>query len=146
MKVDQDVWDFFQQHLGYSDEEAKLFRENPRNEDVLSKGTALMGKTIIFQVVESNGCNSQHRVGDEFRLDGAGNLISKLCPKRMCIYPVSSMAAMVMAVNEMFYAGTDPNEMRFKRFGCHDVGVRCGGWGHIVLEMRVEDRPGAAAT
>ncbi len=50
------------------------------------------------------------------------------------------MAAMVMAVNELFYAGVDPNEVRFKRFECHDVGVRCDGWGHIVLEMRVEDR------
>jgi hypothetical protein len=23
---------------------------------------------------------------------------------------------------------------------CHDVGVRCGGWGHIVTEFRMEDR------
>jgi hypothetical protein len=30
--------------------------------------------------------------------------------------------------------------MRFKRFGCPDVGVRCGGWGHIVMEVKVEDR------
>ncbi len=143
MKVDENVWTFFQQHLGYSDEEAKLFRENQRNEDVLSKADTLMGKSIVFQVVESNGCNSQHRVGDEFYLDGAGNLISKLCPKRMCVYPLGSMAAMVAAANELFYAGADPNEMRFKRFGCHDVGVRCGGWGHIVLEMRFQDRAGA---
>jgi hypothetical protein len=35
----------------------------------------------------------------------------------------------------------DPNEMRFNRVGCFDVGVRCGGWGHIALEIRVEDRP-----
>jgi hypothetical protein len=31
--------------------------------------------------------------------------------------------------------------MRFNRVGCFDVGVRCGGWGHIALEIRVEDRP-----
>ena len=36
--------------------------------------------------------------------------------------------------------GVDPNETRFKRVGCFDVGVRCGGWGHIVMELKVEDR------
>ncbi|MEE9400694.1 MAG: hypothetical protein V3V32_01600 [Dehalococcoidia bacterium] len=46
----------------------------------------------------------------------------------------------IFASNELFYAGVDPNEMRFKRAGCFDVGVRCGGWGNIVMEIRVEDR------
>jgi hypothetical protein len=30
--------------------------------------------------------------------------------------------------------------MRFKKTGCFDVGVQCGGWGHIVMELSVEDR------
>ena len=140
MKIDEGMWKLFQQHLGYSDEEMKIFRENPRNEDVLAKAPSLMNKTIIAEVVESHGCNSQHKVGDKFYLDGAGNLISKLCPKRMCIFPMSSLAAIVFGAHELFYAGVDPNEMRFKRFGCHDVGVRCGGWGRIVLELSVEER------
>ncbi len=38
------------------------------------------------------------------------------------------------------YAGIEPNEMRFRRAGCFDVGVQCGGWGHIVMELGVEDR------
>jgi hypothetical protein len=29
MKISEDVWKFYQQHLGYSDEEMKKFRENP---------------------------------------------------------------------------------------------------------------------
>ncbi len=40
MKVSEDVWKFYQQHLGYSDEEMKKFREHPRNEDVVSKAPA----------------------------------------------------------------------------------------------------------
>jgi len=99
-----------------------------------------MNKTIIAEVVESHGCNSQHKVGDKFIFDGAGNLITKLCPKRICIYALSSIAPFVFTSNELFYAGVDPNEMRFKRTGCFDVGVRCGGWGHIVMELRIEDR------
>ncbi len=87
MKISEDVWNFYQQHLGYSDEEMKKFRENPRNEDVISKAPALMNKTIIVEVVDSHGCNSQHKVGDKFYFDGAGNLLTKLCPKRVFLVP-----------------------------------------------------------
>ncbi len=140
MKVDERTWKTFQEHLGYNDEEMKKFRENPRNEDVLTKSAGLMNKTIVIKVVESNGCNSQHKVGDRFYFDGAGNLLTKLCPQRICIYALSSIASLIFTSNELFYAGIDPNEMRFRRAGCFDVGVRCGGWGHIVMEIGVEDR------
>jgi uncharacterized repeat protein (TIGR04076 family) len=140
MKVSEDVWEFLQQHLGYSDEEMRKFRENPRNEDVISKAPALMNKTIVVEVVDSHGCNSQHKVGDKFYFDGAGNILTKLCPKRICFGALGSMPTLIAAAQELFYAGVDPNEMRFKRTGCGDVGVNCGGWGHIVMEVRVEER------
>ncbi len=47
---------------------------------------------------------------------------------------------MVYAANEMLFAGIDPNEMRFKRSSCFDVGIDCGGWGNIVLELSVIDK------
>jgi uncharacterized repeat protein (TIGR04076 family) len=140
MKIDERTWKTFQQHLGYNDEEMKRFRENPRNEDVLTKSLGLMNKTIVIKVVESHGCNSQHKVGDKFFFDGAGNLLTQLCPKRICIYALNSVAQLIFASNELFYAGIEPNEMRFRKTGCFDVGVQCGGWGHIVMEIGVEDR------
>jgi len=133
-------WKLMKARLGYTDEEMKMFRENPRNDDVLSKAPALMNKTIVLEVVESHGCNSQHKVGDKFYFDGAGNLLTKRGPKKICIYALKAAASMVFASNELFYAGIDPNEMRFKRAACFDVGVQCGGWGRIVLELRVQDR------
>jgi len=72
MKVEEDIWKFIQQHLGYTDEELELFRNNPKNVDIISKAPSLMKKTIIAEVVTSHGCNSQHRVGDKFYFDGAG--------------------------------------------------------------------------
>ena len=42
MEISEATWQFFQQHLGYSDEEMALFRANPRNADVLTKGPALI--------------------------------------------------------------------------------------------------------
>jgi uncharacterized repeat protein (TIGR04076 family) len=138
--MNKETWKFVQNHLGYTDEEMKKFREDPRNEDVLSKAPALMNKTIIAEVVESHGCNSQHKVGDRFYFDGTGNLLTRLCPKKICYYALNSIGGLIFAANELFYAGIDPNEMRFKRAGCFDVGVQCGGWGRIVMELRVEDR------
>ena len=140
MEVDETVWSFMQAHLGYNEEEMKLFRENPRNEDILSKAADLMSKTIVFEVVKSQGCNSHHNVGDKFYFDGAGNLLTKLGPKKICVYALSAMAKLVYGANELFYAGVDPNDLRFKRVGCFDVGVQCGGWGNIAMEIQIVDR------
>ena len=83
MKINEDLWKFYQKHLGYTDEEMKKFKENPRNVDVVSKAPALMNKTIVIEVVSARGCNSQHKAGDKFYFDGSGNLLTKLCPKRI---------------------------------------------------------------
>lgn len=133
-------WKFMKKRLGYTDEEMKKFRENPRNEDVLSKASELVKKKIIAEVIDSHGYNSQHSVGDKFYFDAAGNLLTELCPKRICVYALNAITPQVFAVNELLHAGVDPNEMRFSRAACFDVGLECGGWGRIVIEIKVEDR------
>lgn len=133
-------WNVMKSHLGYTDEEMKAFRENPRNGDVLDKAPALLDKTIVLTVVASHGCNSQHKVGDKLYFDGAGNLLTRRGPKKVCIYALNAATGMIFASNELFYAGVDPNDMRFRRAACFDVGVQCGGWGRVVLELSVEDR------
>jgi len=140
MVWDTTKWKIMKSHLGYTSEEMERFRSNPRNEDVLSKAPELLNKTIVLEVVESHGCNSQHKVGDKFYFDGAGNLLTKRCPKKVCIYALAACSGMIFSSNELLYAGVDPNEMRFKRAGCFDVGLQCGGWGRVVLEIKVEDR------
>ena len=140
MELDERVWRIMQKRLGYTDEETKQFMADPRNADVIAKSAALMEKYIILEVVESQGCNSGYKLGDKFYFDGAGNLLTELCPKRVCGYSLNAALMLVFAANEMLFAGVDPNEMRFKRASCFDVGIECGGWGRIVLEMSVEDR------
>lgn len=140
MDVNEETWKFMQQHLGYTDEELEIFRSNPKNVDIMSKAPELMNKTIIAEVVASHGCASQHKVGDRFYFDGAGNLITKLNPKRICVHALSVLSGPMVVVNELFYAGVDPNEMRLNRVGCFDVGIQCGGWGHIAMEVKVEER------
>lgn len=140
MSVNDQTWQFMQHHLGYSDEEMKLFREDPRNEEILAKTPELMNKTIVLEVIKSHGCNSQHKVGDRIYFDVAGNLLTKLNPKRVCLFALANIVPGVFAAGELMYAGVDPNKMLFKRASCFDVGLRCGGWGQIVMEIKVEDR------
>jgi hypothetical protein len=44
-----------------------------------------MNEKIVVEVLESKGCNSRHKAVDKFYFDGAGNLITKMNPKRICI-------------------------------------------------------------
>jgi len=99
-----------------------------------------MHKTIVIEVVEAHGCNSRHKAGDKFYFDGSGNLLTKLCPSRICFGALNAMPQLIAIAHELFYAGVDPNEMRFKRLSCVDIGIQCGGWGHIVMELKVEDQ------
>jgi uncharacterized repeat protein (TIGR04076 family) len=141
MKIDEGIWKMVQEHLKYDDEEMEIFKANPRNEDVLSKTLIMLNRMIVAEVIESHGCDSGHKVGDRFYFDGRGvSLLAKLGPSKICIFALHSVALAMPAIAELTYAGIDPNQMRFKRFGCVDVGVRCGGWGHIVMEVKVEDR------
>lgn len=139
MEVNDRIWRIIQKRLGYSDTELQMFKINPRNEDVLSKASVLMNKIIVLEVVESHGCNSRHRIGDKFYFDGAGNLLTERSPKKICAFALSNALMMIFTVSEMLYAGVDPNTMRFKRTHCFDVGLQCGGWGRIVLDLHVED-------
>lgn len=137
---ENEKWQIMQNRLGYNDEEMKKFRETRRNEDILSRVPELINKTIIAEVVDSHGCNSQHKVGAKFYFDSAGNLLTVLSPKRICVYALNAIVPQIFTATEFFYAGADPNEMRFKRAGCFDVGVVCEGWGRIVMEICVEVR------
>jgi len=143
-QLPEQLWPLIQQHLGYSDEEMAMFRADPRNAKVLQKALELRGKTIIFEVVRSHGCNSQHVEGTRFYFSGDGNLLTKMAPSRVCAFALPVMTQMIFGLQELLYAGVDPNEACFRRASCFDVGVRCGGWGNVVVEARVVDRDEAA--
>ncbi|MBN1397215.1 MAG: TIGR04076 family protein [Bacteroidetes bacterium] len=140
MTIDERFLRIIQKRFNYSDDEVKKFADDPRNEELLSLQKKLSEKIIVLEVVRSKGCNSNHNVGDKFYFDAFGNLLTGLCPKKICSYSLNSALMMVYTANEMLYAGIDPNTMRFKRSSCFDVGINCGGWGNIVLELSVKDK------
>lgn len=139
MPIDQAMWKFIQDHLGYDDEQMALFKARAKNAEIVEAAPALMGKTLVAEVVDAHGCASQHKVGDKFYFDGAGNLLTKHAPERVCIHALSAASVLMYVADELFYAGADPNDMRLNRVGCLDVGVQCGGWGHVVMEVTMHD-------
>lgn len=126
--------------FGYNQDELNLFKSNQRNRDLISRASEFDKKIFVLEVVESKGCNSNHKVGDRFYFDYAGNILTQLCPPKICGYSLNSAMMMIFTANEMLFAGIDPNEIRFKRASCFDVGIECGGWGKIVLELKVEEK------
>ena len=145
MKINPAIWDkmkwrFMKKRLGYNNDQMETFRHNSRNETVLAGVPTLMNKTIVAEVVDAHGCNSQHQVGDKFYFDGAGNLLTQRGPKKICVHALSAISPLVFAANELVYAGVDPNQMCFKHAACTaDVGLACGGWGRVVVELHVQE-------
>ncbi len=139
-KVPDQIWDMMKARLGYSDAEIELFKKDPRNAKVMKTAGDMAGSTVVFEVVDSKGCNSQHKVGTRFYFSGDGNLLTKMSPSKVCGFALTVMGQMMYAIHELWYAGIDANQLCFKRAGCFDVGVQCGGWGHIVIEAKVMDR------
>lgn len=124
--------------LGYDDGEMDKFKENPRNIEIVSKIPEMMKKKLVLEVVESHGCNSKHAVGDRFIFDAFGNLNTRECPDQVCLFLLGSAQALIYAGMELLLAGADPNKMGFNRTGCVDVGLQCGGWGKVVVEVKAE--------
>ncbi|MFH2007811.1 MAG: hypothetical protein ABI333_14610 [bacterium] len=142
--VPEMVWEMMKDRLGYSDEELEQFKNNPRNAKVMAAAPEMMTKTIVFEVLASRGCNSQHHVGNRFFFSGDGNLLTKMAPSKVCAFLLPIMCQMIYGIQELWYAGVDPNDLAFKRAGCFDVGVQCGGWGNVIIEAKVMDREEAA--
>lgn len=137
--VQDDIWKFMQKHLGYNDEQLEKFISNPRNLKVFEKWNDLLNKTIIFEVVESHGCNIEHKIGDQFLFSATGYMLAHKCPKKICPFIMPTMARMMAIIQERIYEGIDPMPL-FYRGQCEDVGIDCGGWGRVIIEPKIVNR------
>ena len=97
--------------------------------------------SIEAEVVKSRNCNSGHIEGQKLIMDVDGNLISKYCPKKMCVYLISQLTGPVLVINERFSEGLPPNNFHFMRYvRCPDVGVNCMGYGEVMVKVQVVPR------
>jgi len=129
-----------QSRLGLDDAEFQIVKETPKFQR-LFENIAKGGRyQLVAEIVESKGCHSGHVKGQKLIFDSSGNLLTKECPERICAFLMPNLTVMINAFFENLMNGRDPNEVMFNRTGCYDVGPACGGWGHVILEMRAEAR------
>lgn len=128
-------WDALGRSLGYSAEELQAFRSHPNNVYVAENAWRLDQWWIVAEVVASHGCAAGHRVGDKIYFSASGTLETAKSPTCICLHALPGLASAVAVIQERIIAGLDPSPSLFKHVGCIDVGVQCGGWGHIAFDV-----------
>ena len=130
------------ERVGYTESEMETFYEGGhRTRHVERLSQAASKYSILAEVVDSKNCNSGHVVGQTFTLDVDGNFITKLCPKRMCVYLLSQLTIPVALINERLSEGLEPENFHFMRYlRCPDSGVDCYGYGEVTLKVQVVPR------
>ena len=138
----EEIIKWYGQRVGYTESEIESFHEGGHRIRQVSRLSQAASKYSIFaEVVNARHCNSGHTIGQTFTLDIDGNFITKLCPKRMCVYLISQLAIPVALINERLSEGLEPNDFHFMRYvRCPDVGVECYGYGEVMLKVQVVKR------
>jgi len=130
------------ERVGYSQVEIEIFKEGGhRVRQVNRLSEAAPRYFIQAEVTQTRHCNSGHIEGQKIILDVDGNFITKLCPKKMCVYLISQLTVPVALINERLSEGLEPNDFHFMRnVRCLDVGVECLGYGEVEMKVTVLPR------
>ena len=133
----EEIWRRFQKHMGYTDEEMKVFRSDPEKVKMVTDTPDFAKSRIIAEVIHSHGCHARHKVGDRFVMTAGGQLISEECPKRMCTFALGPVSRVLPVIFERLLTRSDPTGERFNIVQCTDVGFDQGGWGKILMKVYV---------
>jgi len=134
----EEIWRRFQKHMGYTDEEMKIFKSDPLKVRMVTQTPEMVKCRVIAEVIESHGCHAQHKVGDRFVINPGGQLIAEESPKRVCLSALGPISQLMPAIHERLVTKSDPNFERFHIVQCTDVGLAKGGWGKILMKVYVE--------
>ena len=139
MERDDEIVKRYGERVGYSKAEIEKLKEGGYRVRHLKRLSQAAPKyTIEAEVVKARHCNTGYKIGDKFFMDVDGNFISKLCPKRMCVYLVSQLTIPVALINERLSEGLEPDQFHFMHYiRCPDVGVECSGYGEVMLRVKV---------
>ncbi len=138
----EDIIKRYGKRVGYTEQEIEHFHEGGhRIRQVKRLSQAASKYSILAEVVHCRNCNSGHTVGQTITLDVDGNFITKLCPKKMCVYLISQLSIPVALINERLSEELEPNDFHFMRYvRCPDTGVECHGYGEVMLKVEVIPR------
>ncbi len=134
----EEIWRRFQKHMGYTDEELKIFQSDPQKVKMVTETSDFIKCRVVAEVIESHGCHARHKVGDRFVLTPGGQLITEEGPKRICIFALGPIFQIMPGIYERLTSKSDPNFERHNIVQCTDVGLDKGGWGKILMKVYVE--------
>jgi uncharacterized repeat protein (TIGR04076 family) len=123
--------------LGYTDAQWETWKSNPRNFERAKGGLNFSKYKLVAEVTSAYGCGAGHKVGDKITFSG-GELLSKANPERVCFGLLSAISPYVQLAMERVFNGEDPTKIAFNKTHCPDVGVDQGGWGEVIVEVKVE--------
>ena len=143
--VPEELWKGLQQHLGYSDEEMKRFRNDPKKARtaLFMPQPEMRNSTLVFEVVKSHGCAEGMKVGDKLYFTGCGLLdVKRSSP--WCAFALSHISTFALIAQNMILQGVDPNEMYTQYSSCLDCGSEFG-WGQVAIKAYVvkEEKSGS---
>ena len=136
----EQITKMIQKRLGLEDKEFQAIKDSPRFQRLFDNILSGSRYRLVAEIMESKGCHSGHVKGQKLFFDSAGNLLTREAPERVCAFLMPNLTVLINAFFENILNGRDPNEVMFNRTGCYDVGPACGGWGHVIVEMRAETR------
>ena len=125
--------------LNYSDAEWEMWLNNPRNLNVVERFAQCGNLRLVAEVIKSRGCAAGHKVGDKLIFSAMGAFVGKEPPGEVCTGVLAPLIYSVSSVWSSIAGGVDPQDLLlFNTFRCLDVGVDNGGWGEVVMQLRLE--------
>ena len=135
--VDEALLNTLKEMLGYTEAQWEIWKSNPRNLKVAENLPDFPKYKVIAEVTNSYGCAAGHKVGDKI-VCGPGSLLCKENPEQVCLGVLSPIIPLAWTVFEKICNGEDPTQIAFNKVHCVDVGVDNGGWGEVVVDVKVE--------
>ena len=135
--VNDEILSYLKELLGYNEAQWETWMSNPRNLKVAEHTMEIPKYKVVFEVIKSEGCAAGHKVGDRI-IYGGGTLLCRESPEKICFGLLSQINPVASAVPEKICLGEDPTKIAFNKIHCFDVGLDNGGWGEVIVEVKVE--------
>ena len=138
--ADEAKFGFVKDMLGYTDPQWETWKNKPRNLKIADNLMDVLKYKVVAEVTMSSGCGAGHKVGDRIVFGGDGMLLCRKSPERVCVGLLTPVNLIIGGVLDKICEGEDPTKMAFNKVHCVDVGVDHGGWGEVVVEVKVEKK------
>jgi len=135
--ADEATLNSIKEMFGYTDAQLEKLMSNPRNLGLVEHAADFLKYRLVAEVVSAYGCGAGHKVGDKIIYKN-GALLCNESSKQICFGLLSAISPCVHVVMEKVFSGEDPTKIAFNRHHCPDVGVDHGGFGEVIVEVKVE--------